>query len=119
MKNNPAQMAIDDLTEIALYREDHSCSNMHLIDDELYNLVQEFSTDYFNIDGDSYMQAYMDINIRRMFYLFMAEMLKSNGGVPENKPEPPFDGVSWLFENHWITYDDVLRGRAGWGRVQR
>lgn len=150
-KPNPAQVAIDNLRELALYSE--TCWFNNVIDDELYDLLvegswksaREFSAlDAFGQDGMS------DHCIRRMYFLFMAEMLDQCGGLPDNKPlwvvhrdnevkkamqpmydafeadpenwgssptwrasvaKPPFDGVGWLFDNHWITYADVQRVR--------
>lgn len=102
-KNNPAQVAIDNLRELALYSPD--CFFSNVVDDELFNLVFEGSAFSAGCLGTTDSST-----LRRMYFLFMAEMLESNGGLPENniRLKPPFDGVSWLFENHWITYSNVL-----------
>ncbi len=104
-----AQIAIDDLTQLALYSEE--CGFGNVCDDELYNLLHEGSGGYYDEDGYGYMEAVADPMFRRMYFLFMAEMLKTPWTYVAPKPKTTFDGVAWLFDNHWITYDDILRVR--------
>ncbi len=77
MKNNPAQVAIDFLENMAVYNDDAECNMMTLLDDELYYLCQEFTADHFNLGADQHMDAYLNPDIRRMFFYMMAQMLKT------------------------------------------
>lgn len=106
---NPSQLAIDNLTELALYYEGIEGPGFgHLIDDELYYVAQAGTC---GMPIAVYNEALSDGLLRRMYFLFLAEMLKTPWTYVPPQQKPPFDGVTWLFENHWITFEDVQRVR--------
>lgn len=75
MAKHVSQIAIDNLTELALYSPE--CAFGNVCDDELYNLLHEGSGGYYDEDSYGYMEALTDPVFRRMYFFFMAEMLKT------------------------------------------
>lgn len=65
-------IAIDDLTQLAIYSE--NCWFGNVIDDELFNLVQEGSAGISGVELYGMEDSHV---LRRMYFLFMAEMLKT------------------------------------------
>lgn len=94
-----ANIAIWNLTELALYSGE--CLFGNVIDDELYNVIMQDGgyTAYCNDDRYSWREATTaDSNVRRMYFLFLAEMLKDDDW---NVSTVDVDELDSLPETEW------------------